>query len=52
MPHATIHGANGHRHDVEGAEISVGIFFGGQTLEFAVEAPKTWHLRTSGASFC
>ncbi len=28
-----------HGHNFEGAEISVGIFFGGQTLEFAVEAP-------------
>ena len=29
MPHATVHGANGRRHDVdfEGAEISVEMFF-------------------------
>jgi len=37
VPHAAIHGANGRGHAFEGAEI-VGIFFGGQMLEFAVEA--------------
>ena len=41
MAHAIIRGANGRRHDVEfeGAEITVEIFFGDETVEIAVEAP-------------
>ena len=41
MAHAIIRGANGRRHEVdfEGAEITVEIFFGDETVEIAVEAP-------------
>jgi hypothetical protein len=41
MAHAIIRGANGRRHelDFEGAEITVEIFFGDETVEIAVEAP-------------
>ena len=38
MLHATTRGVNRHGHNFEGTEISVGIIFGGQMLEFAVEA--------------
>lgn len=51
MAHAIIRGANGRRHEVdfEGVEITVEVFF---CDEIAVEAPRTGHLRTSGASLC
>ena len=41
MAYAIIRGANGRRHDVvfEGAEITVEIFFGDETVEIAIEAP-------------
>jgi hypothetical protein len=41
MAYAIIRGANGRRHEVdfEGAEITVEIFFGDETVEIAVEAP-------------
>ena len=50
MPHATVHGVNGRGHDFEGTEISVGILFGGQTLELPLRRPKSWRPRTSEAS--
>ena len=54
MAHAIIRGANGRRHDVdfEGAGITIDIFFGDETVEIAVEAPKNWSLPRSGASRC
>ena len=41
MAYAIIRGANGRRHEVdfEGAEITVEIFFGEDTVEIAVDAP-------------
>ena len=54
MAHAIIRGANGRRHDVdfEGADTTVEIFFGDDTVEIAVAAPGIRHLRTSGALLC
>ena len=42
MAHAIIRGANGRRHDVdfEGADTTVEIFFGDDTVEIAVAAPR------------
>ena len=42
MAHAIIRGANGRRHDVdfEGADTTVEIFFGDETVEIAVAAPQ------------
>ena len=41
MAHAIIRGANGRRHEVDfvGAEITVEIFFGDETVEIAIESP-------------
>lgn len=41
MAHAILRGANGRRHeaDFEGAEITVEIFFGEDTVEIAMESP-------------
>jgi hypothetical protein len=36
--------------DFEGAEVTVQVFFGEDTVEIAVEAPEDRHLWTSGAS--
>jgi hypothetical protein len=42
MAHAINRGANGRRHDVEfgGADITIEIFFGDETVENAVESPN------------
>ena len=42
MAHAIIRGANGRRHEVafDGAEITVEVFFGDESVEIAVQAPQ------------
>ena len=44
MPHATIRGANGRRHEVdfEDAEVTIVVFARETTIEIVNEAPNKW----------